>query len=550
MDTGHGPSISIITQFCVPRLSDWSIGTVFSSSEKAKQISFACPNASDRIRFQLAGHTLYGSPAGYRYLASLDRVELRSVTRDWLNAISDSAEHASSLEATNAHSAIVLPIKVAGQCTAAITLWLSDPLRRPSPADVRLCEMLRELLGFQVEAHRSDCDGQQRSYLGAEDIDYLKTQLAVHNHELRNCITSIKSWTSYMKTEDLASSKTLLAEGLRVIDRNATTLEKLIQNSPTPREQPIGSPQDVRPLNLNQPVAECIEDVRAAAIAGGVPVLNQLSIEPLWILGNDVQLRQVFTNLLSNAIKYSFPGGTVHISSKLIEDRVQVAVHDNGIGIKPALLEQIFRPFHRVKQPVEKPKPGSGLGLAVASQIIVQHGGRIWAESSGPGLGSIFRVTLPLLTRKPNISALQSQSMVASLLSPEPVRVLLVEDTQDVLNGLQLELESLGHTVLSAHNAIEAFETAQRERPDLIISDIRLQGSNGCDLIREIRHTPEVCSIPAIALSGLEKLSYRKKAIEAGFNAFIRKPAEPGELYSTIGALTRKSQPQNSPLVT
>ena len=122
----------------------------------------------------------------------------------------------------------------------------------------------------------------------------------------------------------------------------------------------------------------------------------RIEIEPCChVLADSTRLEQVLSNLLTNAVKYSPDTGTIVLSMHATDDGVQIDLRDQGIGLLPDRLEQIFEPFARGQGAAARQIPGMGLGLHISRQIVEQHGGRIWATSAGEGLGSTFSVWLP-----------------------------------------------------------------------------------------------------------------------------------------------------------
>jgi len=118
------------------------------------------------------------------------------------------------------------------------------------------------------------------------------------------------------------------------------------------------------------------------------------------------------------------------------------------------------------------------------------------------------------------------------------IRILLVEDSEDVLYLLRLQLESIGYAIDAATNATAALEAAQRRRPDVIVSDLRMPDIDGLEFIRRVRHIQSLASVPAIALTGASSDSDVQQAICNGFTAHLVKPAEATELSKLIEQLT------------
>ncbi len=215
-------------------------------------------------------------------------------------------------------------------------------------------------------------------------------------------------------------------------------------------------------------------------------------------------------------------------------------MRDTGLGIEPDFLEQIFEPFRQGSLNWYASKSGLGLGLTIARRIVDLHGGRIWAESAGKGRGSLFRLRLPLATGQEQQNKAEHLKRKA-IQRNESVRVLFIEDSLDILKLVKTELEGLGYFVMTASDGNTGLEIAKREIPDIIVSDIKMPGFDGYELIKQLRQVPELAKIPAIALTGFGMKEDVDKALEAGYNAHLCKPAELDDLSSLIERFT---QPQ------
>jgi signal transduction histidine kinase len=122
------------------------------------------------------------------------------------------------------------------------------------------------------------------------------------------------------------------------------------------------------------------------------------SIEPsLFVEADPQRVQQVVSNLLANALKFTLEDGSVDIDVHRVEDRAEVVVRDTGIGIEPELLPRIFDRFQQGDISTTRTHGGLGLGLAIVRHLVEQHGGQVSAASAGPGKGSTFALTLPLL---------------------------------------------------------------------------------------------------------------------------------------------------------
>jgi CheY-like chemotaxis protein len=260
------------------------------------------------------------------------------------------------------------------------------------------------------------------------------------------------------------------------------------------------------------------------------------------VAGDPGRLQQVVWNLLSNAVKFTPEGGRVAVSMIQSAQVAEITVADTGTGIRAEVLPHVFDRFHQADTSITRRFGGLGLGLSIVKHLVELHGGSVHAGSTGEGCGSTFTVRVPVAGRlqpQPARSAVPGDSVEPVGL--DALRVLLVEDEPDTLEYLRRLLENHGAAVMTALTARDALEHFRRQPPDLLISDIGLPEMDGYDRIQQIRrdgrHSAE--AMPAIALTAYARAEDRLRALRAGFNAHLSKPAEPAELLATAAGLAK-----------
>ena len=298
-------------------------------------------------------------------------------------------------------------------------------------------------------------------------------------------------------------------------------------------------------VDLNQTALAAMEAVWEMARNKKLKLVADLASEPLWLFGDSTRLQQVIMNLLVNAIKYTGSGGTISIQSSRFEDLAEIAVTDTGVGIDAGFLEHIFEPFRQGSPSWLTSESGLGLGLAISKRIVEMHNGRISAESRGLGKGSTFRVRLAM--------AAASEGEIERAPHPVPVihqtpdlKILVIEDSPDILFLMKVELEVQGFSVLTATDGVQGLKLARETLPDMIISDVKMPGIDGYELIKMIRAIPELAGTPAIALTGFGMRTDIQKLRAAGFDACLAKPAETQDIILTIHELATKQGPSHA----
>jgi CheY-like chemotaxis protein len=249
-----------------------------------------------------------------------------------------------------------------------------------------------------------------------------------------------------------------------------------------------------------------------------------------------VRLAQVLTNLLNNAAKYTEPGGQIWLTARRENDEAVVSVRDTGLGIPADMLPRVFEMFAQESGTRARSQGGLGLGLAVAKRLVEMHGGRIEAHSAGPGQGSEFVLRLPLVGPAPQLAA--PPSAATPMGKPLPAhRVLLVDDSRDVVYTLGSLLRRMGQEVSTAADAAAALQQVRRERPDVVISDIGMPEIDGYQFARLLRNEPGMEGVVLVALTGYGQDSDRERAITAGFDRHLVKPAGVQDLEQLLASL-------------
>lgn len=249
-----------------------------------------------------------------------------------------------------------------------------------------------------------------------------------------------------------------------------------------------------------------------------------------------VRLRQVIWNLINNAVRNTPAGGEIAVcTSNPRADAVAIVVSDTGRGIDQALLARIFTFFEQDDESRRRGL-GLGLGLAISKAIVESHGGRISAESDGPGHGARFTVMLDTVPDAPHPSATTRRRDVSE---PAALSILLVEDNHDSAVAIAEFLALHGFSVKVAGSVREAL--AAYAPGDLVVSDIALPDGTGHDLMRSVGQRG---AQSGIALSGYGAPDDRRRSLEAGFARHIVKPLQPAELLTAIAEVTARPAPR------
>lgn len=386
----------------------------------------------------------------------------------------------------------------------------------------------------------------------AERTSRIKDEfLSTLSHELRTPLNAIYGWAQLLRAGAMDAAE--MREALATIERNAWAQKQIIDDLLDMSRIISGKVRlDAQRIDLTPVLKAALETVRLAAEAKGIRLQATFDAAARRVSGDSIRLQQVFWNLLSNAIKFTPAGGWVQVSLAESNSQLEVSVLDSGEGIAAEFLPHVFDRFSQADASSSRQHGGLGLGLAIVKHLIELHGGTVSVHSAGPGLGATFRLSLPLAVAPPAIDPAES---TPPRFQPEPasrptatghlhlpgVKALVVDDEEDSRTLIKHLLEAHQARVRTAGSAAQAMELIERERFDVVVSDIGLPGEDGYALIRRIRALPPEHGggTPAIALTAYARSEDRLKAIQAGFQMHAAKPVNVVELLGLVASLVR-----------
>jgi protein-histidine pros-kinase len=371
-----------------------------------------------------------------------------------------------------------------------------------------------------AEAERERLRQERAAHVEANRI---KDQfLATLSHELRTPLNAILGWIGLINTGSLTEAE--LARALTTVTRNARAQAQLVEDLLDVSRIITGKMQlRFTAIDLAEIADAAVDVVKPAADAKRIDLQQRIDTRPLLIMGDPDRLQQVIWNLLSNAVKFTPARGRVELHVSLARERVTISVRDTGEGIPASFIPHVFDRFRQADSTTTRPQGGLGLGLSIAQSIVELHGGTITVTSGGSGQGSTFRVDLPVPLVTDRRSPARRRADVDAL---RDVEILVVDDQEDERDLLNAMFQRAGAHVRSAANASEALQILNHWPARILVSDLAMPGIDGYFLIRQIRSTPSLRAIPAIAVTAHARPEDRDAALAAGFDGYVSKPLD------------------------
>ena len=373
-----------------------------------------------------------------------------------------------------------------------------------------------------------------------EEVERLRAQfVSMVSHELRAPLTSIKGSAATLLNAASSLAPAEMREYFRIIDEQAENMRSLIGDLLDAGDIEAGT-LSVAPEPSE--VAALVERARNTFLSGARTHTVQINLPPDLppVMAEQRRIVQVLNNLLSNASANSPDAAPIRVSAAREGVHVAITVADEGRGIAPERLPQLFRKYsqdgdadHRIHY---------GLGLAICKGLVEAHGGRIWAESAGTGTGARFTFTLPVIEQAPHPRGADAPPREQREQAP----VLVVDDDPRTLRFVRDALTQAGFRVRVTGDHRELGPLIRSEKPCLVLLDLVLPGIDGIELLGRVG---DLADIPVIFISGYGRDETIARALESGAADYIVKPFSPTELTARIRAALRLRANDKEPFV-
>jgi signal transduction histidine kinase/ActR/RegA family two-component response regulator len=404
---------------------------------------------------------------------------------------------------------------------------LNEDLRR---ANQELEESNRALHAQIAERSRAEA--------ALKDADRRKDEfLAILAHELRNPLAALSAATRLLQRQ--VQKPEVLAIACNAVQRQVGHMARLLDDLLDVSRISHGRMQlQLDRVDMADVVRSAVDMVRPQLEAKQQTLGVELGERPAPVLADTLRLIQIVANLLNNSVKYTHVGGHIQVTLQTSAYEASVLVRDNGIGIAPDMLEQVFNMFSQAGKGATDGQGGLGIGLALVKGLVKLHHGSVHASSKGEGQGSEFCVTLPLL---------QDAGFEQSRARPEtdsgeirPLRILIADDNVDSATSWSALIEDSGHQVVTAYDGLSALEAAVEFRPQVALLDIGMPRLDGYELARRIRATDWGGEVLLVAITGWGQAKDRAMAHAAGFDEHFTKPLDPAQLARTLRHASRR----------
>jgi two-component system, sensor histidine kinase len=359
--------------------------------------------------------------------------------------------------------------------------------------------------------------------------------LAAFAHDIRTALTGILALGELLASSTLGKNERSWAAGIKASAEHLASLTTLVLDAAKAETGSLTLREEVfRPRRLVEFLADSLATrAQAKGLAAEANIADNL---PDLLVGDAVRLRAALENLIDNAVKFT-ERGAVRLEARASPagrglTRLVVAVHDSGIGLKPAEIKRLFRPFAQASAEIARHYGGSGLGLAIVKRLAKLMGGDLTVAST-PGRGSSFRFTAVM----PIVSADAAGSPSARDTPARPLAILCAEDNpygRVILNTILTELGHRADFVNSGEDAVAAVTRGY----DFVLMDVALPGIDGLEAARRIRALPGAAGrTPIVGTSGASEARDEEAARAAGMDFYLRKPVSPSAVSEAIAAV-------------
>jgi signal transduction histidine kinase len=367
--------------------------------------------------------------------------------------------------------------------------------------------------------------------------------LALLAHELRNPLAPIRTGLELIR---LSGDRPATVRRMRAImERQVGHMVRLIDDLLDVSRITSGKIVLQRvPTPIDELVQGAVDAQRAAIEAAGITLSVQLPDRPCVVDVDPTRFVQVLSNVLHNAVKFTPARGEIRVVAEASpldspQRDLTIAVSDTGIGIPAQILPRVFDLFVQGEHADGHQHSGLGIGLALARRLMEMHEGRIEARSDGPGSGSTFMISVPQSKRLAETSPARNEAQHTNS------RVLIVDDNRDAANSMAMLVQALGGTAKTSYDAVSGLDALEEFRPDIVVLDIGMPGTDGYEMCQQIRLRPADRHIVVIALTGWGHPQDKQRALDVGVDAHLTKPVDPAAFQELL-AVSRMGERQTA----
>ncbi len=361
--------------------------------------------------------------------------------------------------------------------------------------------------------------------------------LGIVSHELRAPLISIKGSTATVLGASPLPDPAEMLQFFRVIDGQADQMRGLIAEL-LDHGRIVTGTLSVSPEPAE--VAALVDQARSTFVSGaGRHALNIDLPEDLpRVMADRARIGQVINNLLSNAARHSPESSPIRVSAAREGVHVAISVTDKGRGVPPDRLPHLFSRYTAAASGERKPRQvGAGLGLSICKGLVEAHGGRIRAESEGPGRGTRFTFTVPVADETRAAQGLAPEKSRLAVAGRGQTRILVVDDDPQMLRYVRDALTESGYAPVVTGDPEEVAGLVRMHKPGLVLLDLLLPGTDGIALMEEV---PELTDLPVIFISAYGRDETIVRALDAGASDYVVKPFSPSELAARVRAALRR----------
>jgi CheY-like chemotaxis protein/two-component sensor histidine kinase len=353
----------------------------------------------------------------------------------------------------------------------------------------------------------------------------LEQFLGIVSHALRNPVQAISTNAWLIKSR---STDEKLARPAEAIERQVARLSKVLDDLLDMVRVTRKTALDLATENVQKIVTAAVVATQGSVDSHRRELTVEMAGDALPVRADAPRLEQAIRNLLHNAVKYSSQQGLILVTVKREGSSAVIGVKDEGAGIAPEDLPNVFQLFVGGRAAKKHIEGGLGIGLHIARELVQAHGGSIEAESAGLGKGSAFTIRLPLAEAQ-----IGAESLADDAAEAEQLAILVVDDNQDAADSLAEVLLAQGHNARAAYGGREAIELATQKSFDVALVDIGMPTVDGLEVARQIAKSPAGKRTLLVAVTGWGANADRDRSKEAGFAYHLTKPVD----YDTLGAL-------------